>query len=351
VKSFAFTLKSGRSFSFLAALLCVAIGLLSAAGENASSSAPDSKPTLSFKQFQPGQPLHLVAYGDMRFTNPSVTEGTNPRVRQWLADRIGQLAPQALLLTGDMPFTGADPADWAEFQRETASWRRANVLQLPAPGNHEIKGGAKAGLANYLENFPEIGGHLYYSAVLGNVEVISLDLNAPAQPTDPQPRWFAAQLDHLPRQVEFLFILHHMPWMADAQTRLLVELPSSKSLVLRNILESRIGRIHARVVVFNGHIHNYERFERRGIEYVITGGGGAEPYPILLRGRADLYRDTGFPVYHYLTLDIAAHKLHAVMWKVKDPNAASMSVEAKDEFTLTAAPQPETPKTDKQEKP
>lgn len=288
--------------------------------------------------------MHLVAYGDMRFTNPSVTSGTNPRVRKWLAERVGGLAPQVLLLTGDMPFTGASAADWDVFQSETASWRAAHILELPAIGNHEIKGGLEPGIANYLKNFPEIQNHRYYSALLGSVEVISLDITSPGQISDPQARWFAAQLDHLPRQVEFLFILYHIPWMADAQTRLLVEVPTRAALVLRGTLDARISRIHAKVVVFNGHIHNYERFERDGIEYVITGGGGAEPYPLLLRGRADLYRDPGFPVYHYLTLDIAAHRLHTVMWKVRDPNAPSLSVEAKDEFTLTASAQAQTPR-------
>jgi hypothetical protein len=96
--------------------------------------------------------------------------------------------------------------------------------------------------------------------------------------------------------------------------------------------------MHAKVVVFNGHIHNYERFERNGVEYVTSGGGGAEPYPLLFRGREDLYRDTAFPVYHYLTLDYEKGQLHSVMWKVKDPNAATLSVEKKDEFTLTAEP-------------
>ena len=61
--------------------------------------------------------------------------------------------------------------------------------------------------------------------------------------------------------------------------------------------------MRAKVIVLSGHIHNYERFERDGVEYVTSGGGGAEPYPLIFRGSADLYRDTGFPVYHYLTLD------------------------------------------------
>jgi hypothetical protein len=286
----------------------------------------------------------MVAYGDMRFTDPAVTTGTNPKVRKWLAERIAEEGPQALMLTGDMPFTGASAADWQEFQNETAGWRAGHILQLPAIGNHEVRGGEEPGIANYLKNFPGIEGHRYYSALMGSVEVISLDCTSPGSPAGAQAQWFAAQLDHLPRQVEFLFLLYHFPWMADRQSQLFVNLPSKDALVLRGILEERLNRIRARVVVFNGHIHNYERFERKGVEYVITGGGGAEPYPLLFRGHADLYRDTAFPVYHYLTIDISGHQMHAAMWKVKDPDAATLTVEAKDRFTLSPPAQKAAPK-------
>jgi len=43
-------------------------------------------------------------------------------------------------------------------------------------------GGAPAGIANYLKNFPEIAGQRYYSALLGSVEVISLDYTSPSGP-------------------------------------------------------------------------------------------------------------------------------------------------------------------------
>lgn len=291
----------------------------------------------------------MVAYGDSRFTDPSITSGTNPRIRKWLAERIAEESPQVLLLTGDTPYTGSKEADWQDFQNETAGWRAAHMLQLPTTGNHEVLGGKEQGIANYLKNFSDIGGHRYYSALLGRVEVISLDCNLPSEPNGEQARWFAAQLDHLPRQVEFLMILYHIPWMADEQSQIFVNLPSKDALVYRGILESRLGRIHAKVLVINGHIHNYERFERRGVEYVVTGGGGAEPYPILLRGHADLYHGTDFPVYNYVTLEVTAHRLHGVMWKVKDPESASISVEAKDEFTLTTIPP--KPKAKSQAKP
>jgi hypothetical protein len=321
------------------ALIVVAIsGPAHAAPLKTPPKPGDLRPTLVFPQFVSGQPLHLVAYGDTRFTDPAVTKVTNPRVRQWLAERIAQHHPQVILLTGDTPFRGADAGDWQVFQNETQSWRAAQAIELPTTGNHEVVGGAPAGIANYLQNFPEIAGQLYYSALLGSVEVISLDYTSPNGLSTAQGRWFGAQLDHVPAQVEFLMILHHLPWMADRQSEVFADLPTKESLDLRGILEARLPQIRAKVIVFNGHIHNYERFERQGVEYVITGGGGAVPYPVLFRGAGDLYRDTAFPVYHYLTIDVENHQLHAVMWKVKDPEAETLEDEIKDEFTITASP-------------
>lgn len=305
--------------------------------EPAGANAPDGNPTLVFPQFVAGQPIRLVAYGDMRFTDPAVTSGTNPRVRKWLAGHIAEEHPDALLLTGDMPFTDGNIADWQIFQAETARWRDERIVEFPAPGNDEVRGDKNAGIANYLANFPAIAKHRYYSAILGIVEMISMDSTLPTAASSPQGRWFAAQPGNAPRQVEFLFILFHIPWMADRQSQVFVGIPNPESLALRDILETKLGRIRAKVVVFNGHIHNYERFEWLGVEYVVTGGGGAEPYPLFFRGQADLYQDTGFPVYHYLILEVSSHQVHAVMWKVKDPEAPTLSVERKDEFTILSA--------------
>lgn len=288
----------------------------------------------------------MVAYGDMRFTDPSLTTGTNPRVRKWLAEAVAQQHPEVLLLTGDMPYTGGSDADWKVFREETASWPANHIIQLPTIGNHEVLGGHDRGIANYLANFPGIQGHRYYSVLMGSVEVISLDMTSPSGGTSAQATWFAAQLDHLPSQVQFLFILYHTPWVVDEQSQIFTNLPSKEALTLRHLLEIHLYKLHARIVVFSGHIHNYERFERNGVEYVISGGGGAEPYPLVFRGSADLYRDPGFPVYHYITLDYRDGQVHAVMWKVRDPDAAALSVEAKDEFTLKAtsvSPYPRIP--------
>jgi len=315
--------------------LCLVASSGAAPAKNPPDPA-DHRPTLVFPQFEGGQPFHFVAYGDTRFTDPAITTGTNPRIRFWLAKQIAEQHPQAILLTGDTPFTGADPADWKVFQHETESWRSIGAVQLPAIGNHDVHGGAPAGIANYMANFPDVAGNRYYSALLGSVEVISLDFTLPCGPSSYQGRWFAGQLNHIPAQVEFLMILHHLPWMADRQSEIFAGVPTKSSLALRGMLEARLDHIHAKVIVFNGHLHNYERFERKGVEYVVTGGGGALPYPVLFRGAADLYQDPGFPVYHFLTVDVANHQLHAVMWKVKNPDSQTLEVEAKDEFSIRA---------------
>ena len=329
-----------RIFTICLVFIAIASLVRAMRAEDATSAIA---PTLVFPQFKPGEPERLIAYGDMRFTDPRVTKVTDSRIRSWLAARVGEEHPQILLLTGDMPLNGGFVRDWQAFQEETVSWRTNHILVLPTTGNHEIYGGMTQGIKNYLDNFPEIERHRYYSALMGNVEVISLDCTSGASPSTPQGRWFASQLSHLPDQVQFLMILYHVPWVVDRQSQMFINLPTKEALNLRAILEAHLAKLRVRVMVFNGHVHNYERFERNGVEYIVTGGGGAEPYPLLYRGKGDLYRDTGFPVYHYLTLEVADGKLHAVMWKVKDPEAAELDVEQKDEFTLTALPTKKPP--------
>ena len=272
--------RPGRTLREIVRLISLAILLrlpVAASPAPPAPAVPDTAPTLVFRQFAPGVPLRLVAYGDMRFTNPAVTSGTNPRVRKFLAEKIAAEHPEAVLLTGDMPYTGADPADWKVFQDETRPWRDQHILELPATGNHEIRGDRVKGINNYLANFPAIEKHRYYSALLGSVEVISLDCTMASTPSSPQGRWFAAQLNHVPPQVEFLLILYHMPWMADRQSQIFVGLPAPQALTLRNILEARLDSIPAKVIVFNGHIHNYERFG--AAEWSMSSAAAAAPSP------------------------------------------------------------------------
>ncbi len=324
-----------HSFFRLALFYGLALGLPAYA-----QTPPPIGPTITVPGIAPGAPMKLIAYGDIRFTDPSNVTDTNPKVRQFLVKQVANEKPLAIFLTGDTPFTGADPADWKVFQEETAVWREEHLYVFPTTGNHEYKGGRDAGIANYLANFPQLKGCAYYSAQIGNVYLISIDVTQYNYKQSPQGRWLTSQLEHIPPNADFVFVLDHMPWMADLQSQIAANLPDPNEIGLRELLESEASKSRAKFIVVNGHIHNYERFERKGITYLISGGGGAKPYPILVRGDEDLYRasdpkkEPPLINYHYLVIQIEGKHAEVKMYRVADPKAERLSVEMRDEFLL-----------------
>ena len=66
-------------------------------------------------------------------------------------------------------------------------------------------------------------------------------------------------------------------------------------MALRDYLGDKAKKIHARILVSAGHIHNYERHEQANITYLVSGGGGAFPgtlwsahRPIFIRAKSSL---------------------------------------------------------------
>jgi hypothetical protein len=67
----------------------------------------------------------------------------------------------------------------------------------------------------------------------------------------------------------------------------------------------------------------------------VSGGGGADPRPIV-RGPADLYQDSAFPNYHYVTFVLHGNRLTGTMVRLADANAPTPVWEEKDHFELRA---------------
>jgi hypothetical protein len=340
--------RRGRGFSILrlAAILLVAGSLawLPASGVEAGSgdSAPDlsGKPTFVVNEIKPGDNLKIVAYGDMRFTNPSNTTDTKPRVRKWLVERIAQEKPDALFVSGDLPFRGGLNEDWDVYRQETTPWRAEHLRVYPTIGNHELVPSPVEGFANYFAEFPWLGGRHWYSVQLGSVYLISLDSNGGPDtrfnPGQEQRVWLESQLEHLPPEVNFVFIMTHMPLLNDVQSEVIADIPTAAEFTLRGYLEAQAARSRAKFIVVSGHIHNYERFEHGGISYIVSGGGGAKPYPIFARNPQDLYRDRAYPNFNYVVLMVHGKQADATMYRVANPKAATLSTEVKERFTLTA---------------
>jgi hypothetical protein len=110
----------------------------------------------------------------------------------------------------------------------------------------------------------------------------------------------------------------------------------SNERALARYLKSIAARSPARFIVCSGHVHNYERFERDSVVYLVSGGGGAKPFAVF-RGRADRYRKPGFPNFHYIRFELQGEHLTAEMVRLEDYNEPSPHTWAtKDRFELWA---------------
>jgi hypothetical protein len=334
----------------LTCMILMAAGLLfanSAAISNGQSRGPQnngdtiaprvsSTPTFTISDQQLHMPLTLVAYGDMRFTDPTNVTATNPTVRRALVQRVADEKPDAILLDGDVPWHGGNPKDYEVFRAETQIWRDANLRVFPALGNHEFSQcQVPQCLANWWTAFPELKGRRWYSARLGSkLWIIALDSDDSLLPGSDQRRWLESQIASLPHDIEFVLITMHHPPMADIQGRFIVDHnPRPNEIALAHFLKTCATNSQAKFIVAAGHIHNYERFIEDGVLYLVSGGGGAAPHP-LDRTALDLYQGSDFPNYHYVRFVLKEHILRGTMFRLADPTAGSW--EAKDEFEVHA---------------
>jgi acid phosphatase type 7 len=319
---------------WLAVVLASIAPIAAARAQMTSLDHPD-QPTFVVPSVSPQQKLRIVVYGDMRFTAPGNTKTTNPRARKWLAEKVGSEHADAMVITGDIPFHGSDPRDWAVFEREASSWARGPRV-YPTVGNHELRLEPRPGQVNFAAAFPQLQGNGFYSVLLGNVFIVTLNTTEPIWPTGQQADWLRMQLDHIPEQADFVIFSMHIPLIADVQSEFIANIPAPESLDLRKYLEARAVTARQKFIAVYGHIHNYERFEFNGITHIISGGGGAEPYPVFIRGPQDQYHDPAFPVFHYVVLTIHGKQAEGTMYKIANPDAAVYSAVAKDHFVETA---------------
>src|SRR6201999_4332235 len=166
-------------------------------------------------------PLPLIAYGDQRFTDPTNVRVTDPRVRQYLVKQIATAHPAAVVLNGDVPYSGDVVNDYEVFRTESKPWRDAGLRVFPALGNHEFHGDPRQALEHWWTAFPEMRNRRWYSAQLGDrVYVIALDSDTSLLPGSDQAKWLTKQIDGLPASIDLvLFTMHHPP-VADIQTHI-----------------------------------------------------------------------------------------------------------------------------------
>lgn len=264
-------------------------------------------------QLQVSTPFHFVIYGDSRFHDPKDTEVANPAVRQALAQAIVQTSPAFISCAGDIVYNGYDVNDWKVWDSETANWSANKIPVYPALGNHDLHGDEKVALTNYFKRFPDLMNSRYYSVRAANTLMLVLDSSLD-ETSGPQGQWLTQKLDHIPGDVDFVIIvLHHPPYTSSSDAKKFggghsVRSPEQE---LAKTLEARQQNIRARIVVFSGHVHNYERHEHGGVIYFVTGGAGAHAYPIE-RATDDPFQSKDVN-YHYLLVEVDRGNLKITM--------------------------------------
>src|SRR5579863_3306256 len=293
------------------AIVILFLGCVACSRSHSQMPPPETPPVEL--QLQVSPPFRFVAYGDSRFHDPKDTEAANPPVRRALVQAIAEAKPAFISFTGDIVYNGYDANDWKVWDAETSVWRESRIPIYPALGNHDLHGDPKAALANYFQRFPDLKNSRYYSLRAANTLTLVLD-SSQDEASGPQGQWLNHKLDTIPSDVDFVFLMfHHPPYTSSSDEKKFGGGHSSRppEHELAHLLEARQPNTRARFVVFNGHVHNYERHEHGGVTYFVSGGGGAHAYPIE-RAPHDAYQSRAIN-YHYLLVEVSAHNLKITM--------------------------------------
>jgi hypothetical protein len=288
----------------------------------------------------------FVAYGDTRFTDPDLLgeKASSHFVRVAIVDAIAKTKPAFVVITGDIPWRGAVSEDWQAFDSETKPIADAHIPILPTLGNHEyynrlFRRSRESGLDNYYARFPQIPhrpGAPWYAARYANCYFLFLDSDDDDSAGSPQLQWLQKQLQSIPVDIDFVFpIIHRPPYTAATDG---LHRPRAAELAIAHILEDRQKLApRPQIVMFAGHVHNYERYVHGGVDYIVTGGGGASPHP-LKRSPDDLYKPIALdgPEYHYCVVSIDHQELKLEMFRLSETDHKA-KFDVRDSFEVRVA--------------
>jgi 3',5'-cyclic AMP phosphodiesterase CpdA len=224
------------------------------------SGAPSVSPTPSpSASAGPSEGFKLLVIGD--YGNGTVEEAA-------VADSVRAVAAgskvDALVTTGDNVYPSGRPENFSEAWTIPYGWVSETGLPLIASlGNHDVQVDGGVGVMNLL-GMPGP----WYSKVVGSSEIFVLDANRPSDPQ--QLEWMQRQLAASSARWK-IAVFHQGPFSCSEHDGD----PTVEQTWLPIFEREGVD------LVLTGHDHNYQRFaETDGIDYVVTGGGGAQLYPV-----------------------------------------------------------------------
>lgn len=222
-------------------------------------SAPEPTADATFTVLpESGQPFNFVVFGDTR----SHAEDHALVIAAIMLEASDSVFA---IHTGDLVSVGGVEAQWDEFFAIEAPLVRQIPL-MAAFGNHELAGGRTLFEAAFKAPPTSTStSDLHYSFDVGPIHVAVID---PYElDFDPHEDWLAEDLDS--STARYKFLVTHAPLFTFSNHAPAVDLREW----LVPLCESTGVQ-----AVFMGHNHLYERFFGHGIQFVVTGGGGAPLY-------------------------------------------------------------------------
>ncbi len=221
--------------------------------------------------------------------------GDNQRgipVHRRIAKDILISGAEVVLHVGDYVQDGKKSEQWDEQFRLPARRLLEQTLFLGVQGNHDKDS------PRYYEILQPPGGKPRFKSTRDPVAFFGLDSN---RRLAQQARWLDRKLADTGATWKVVFFheapyASSWPWPGGA-------LKTRKHLL--PVLEK-----HRVDLVFAGHIHNYERFHKEGIPYIITGGGGDTPAkPEQLKNP---YLVWSAKKHHFITADVYPDRIEVL---------------------------------------
>jgi len=209
---------------------------------------------LRFSTFPKSGPFSFIVYGDTQDEPPNFSQEERHKL---VADRIAQEENILFVInTGDLVNDGNDAHNWDRFFDAIRLMATGTTI-FPVHGNHD-------GNSLYFDIF---GVSPYYSFDCAGSHFTVIDS---VHRTPEQTEWLNTDLDN---NMKWKFVFFHHPFYTSESNHF------GGWENLRNEWEETfISRGVS--AVWNGHIHAYERYLEKGIQYMVVGIGGG-PYTTL----------------------------------------------------------------------
>jgi 3',5'-cyclic AMP phosphodiesterase CpdA len=205
----------------------------------------------------PAPPVGIIAFGDFG-VGGDTQRSFGAAVRRFEARNPARY----LVALGDNDYTENPEAFHGNWEASFGWWRRAGVKVAGVLGNHDVRvdGG------RYVFDELQMPGR-YYRRVVGGLELYLLDSN---DVDDAQTAWLRRTLSRS-RARWRIAAFHHPAYTCGNYN-------SHEAVVKRWVPLFERYRVS---LVLSAHDHNYQRFAvRRGVRYVVHGGGGRRLYDL-----------------------------------------------------------------------